>query len=133
VAAMRSVDDVERWCERRSWHGDEHGRSRWNRLRRRHQADPAGQTPDFPSYLYVTYLPANGDAVLIYKPRGVVPSALPPGTTVDLGGGDDPRVFRIGGPPFGAEMVVAVATASPLFTDAIPVFRDRARLSDRAS
>jgi hypothetical protein len=79
----------------------------------------AVKTPDFPSYLYVTYLPANGDAVLLYKPRGVVPQALPPRTVVNLGGGDDPRVFRIG-PPFGAEMVIAVATASPLFTDAIP-------------
>jgi hypothetical protein len=79
----------------------------------------AVKTPDFPSYLYVTYLPANGDAVLLYKPRGVVPQALPPRTIVNLGGGDDPRVFRVG-PPFGAEMVIAVATASPLFTDGIP-------------
>jgi hypothetical protein len=44
---------------------------------------------------------------------------LPPGTSVDLGGGDDKRVFRIG-PPYGDEMVIAVATASPLFTDGIP-------------
>jgi hypothetical protein len=77
------------------------------------------RTPDFPSYLYVTYLPASGDAALLYKPRGIVPQALPPRTTVTLGGGEDPRVFQIG-PPFGAEMVIAVATASPLFTDAIP-------------
>jgi len=77
------------------------------------------KTPDFASYLYVTYLPANGDAVLLYKPRGVVPQALPAHTTVDLGGGRDPRVFQVG-PPFGAEMVIAVATASPLFTDGIP-------------
>jgi hypothetical protein len=76
-------------------------------------------TPDFPSYLYVTYLPANGDAVLLYKPPGIVPQAIPPRTVVDLGGGSDPRIFRVG-PPFGAEMVVAVATASPLFTDGIP-------------
>jgi hypothetical protein len=75
--------------------------------------------PDFPSYLYVTYLPASGDAVLLYKPRGIVPQALQAGAVVTLGGGDDPRVFRVG-PPFGAEMVVAVATASPLFTDGIP-------------
>jgi len=77
------------------------------------------RTPDFPSYVYVTYLPANGDAVLLYKPRGVVPQALPPRTIINLGQGDDPRVFQIG-PPFGAEIVIAVATASPLFTDGIP-------------
>jgi C1A family cysteine protease len=77
------------------------------------------KTPDFPSYLYVTYLPASGDAVLLYKPRGTVPQALPPKSVVDLGGGRDPRVFKVG-PPFGPEMVIAVATASPLFTDGIP-------------
>jgi hypothetical protein len=76
-------------------------------------------SPDFPSYLYVTYLPASGDAVLLYKPPGIVPQALPARTIVDLGGGSDPRVFKVG-PPFGAEMVIAVATASPLFTDGIP-------------
>jgi hypothetical protein len=77
------------------------------------------RSPDFPSYLYVTYLPASGDAVLLYKPPGIVPQALPPRTIVDLGGGGDPRVFKVG-PPFGAEMVIAVATVSPLFTDGIP-------------
>jgi len=77
------------------------------------------RSPDFASYLYVTYLPASGDAVLLYKPPGVVPQALPPRTVVDLGAGTDPRVFRVG-PPFGAEAVIAVATASPLFTDGIP-------------
>jgi hypothetical protein len=77
------------------------------------------KTPDFPSYLYVTYLPASGDAVLLYKPRGMVPEPLAPRSIVDLGGGSDPRVFKVG-PPFGAEMVIAVATASPLFTDGIP-------------
>jgi Domain of unknown function (DUF4384) len=77
------------------------------------------KAPDFPSYLYVTYLPASGDAVLLYKPPGIVPQTLPARTVVDLGGGNDPRVFRVG-PPFGAEMIVAVATASPLFTDGIP-------------
>src|SRR6185312_1061943 len=77
------------------------------------------RSPDFPSYLYVTYLPASGDAVLLHKPPGVVPQALPPRTIVDLGGGGDPRVFKVG-PPFGDEVVIAVATASPLFTDGIP-------------
>jgi papain like protease/uncharacterized protein DUF4384 len=77
------------------------------------------RSPDFASYLYVTYLPASGDAVLLYKPPGIVPQALPPRTVVDLGAGGDPRVFKVG-PPFGAEAVIAIATASPLFTDGIP-------------
>ncbi len=77
------------------------------------------KTPDFPSYVYVTYLPASGDAVSLFKPRGIVPQPSPPGSVIDLGGGADPRVFRVG-PPFGPEMVLAIASASPLFADGLP-------------
>lgn len=77
------------------------------------------RTPDFPSYLYVAYLPASGAAVWLYQPLGFVPQALPPRTIVNLGGGDDPRTFKIG-PPFGVETVIAIAAASPLFTDGQP-------------
>lgn len=72
------------------------------------------RTPSFPTYLYVAYLQAGGDAVYLYRPSGPVPSALPPNATVTLGGDADSRKFKIG-PPFGREMVVAIASASPLF------------------
>ena len=77
------------------------------------------RTPDFPSYLYVLYIEANGEAVPLYKPPGLVPQALPAGTVVTLGDGADPRRFRVQA-PFGNEMLIAVAAASPLFTDGMP-------------
>lgn len=77
------------------------------------------KTPDFPSYLYVMYIEASGDAVPLSTPRGRVPQALPANTSLTIGGGADPRVFKIG-PPFGTEMLIAIAAASPLFTDGIP-------------
>ncbi|MBF0356651.1 MAG: DUF4384 domain-containing protein [Alphaproteobacteria bacterium] len=70
-------------------------------------------TPSFPSFVYLTYLQASGDAVHLVQPQGLVPKALPPNTKLTLGTPPGP-VFRIG-PPFGAEMIVAIASASPLF------------------
>jgi Domain of unknown function (DUF4384) len=71
-------------------------------------------TPDFPSYLYVTYLQAGGEAVHVQQaaPLG---RALPPNTRLRIGDrGPGETELRIG-PPFGEEMIIAIATASPLF------------------
>jgi hypothetical protein len=76
-------------------------------------------TPDYPTYLYVTYLQASGDAVHLVQPAGLVPKTLPPHTKVTLGGADGGPTYRIG-PPFGSEMIVAIATASPLFPSPRP-------------
>jgi hypothetical protein len=77
-------------------------------------------TPPWPAYLYVTYLQANGEAVHLNWPRGTSAAALPPGSRVVLGGGaaGQPN-WRIG-PPYGDEMVVVVASASPLFLGPMP-------------
>lgn len=75
-------------------------------------------TPAFPSYLYVTYLQSGGDAVHLMQPQGAVFKAFAPGSTVTLGLPPGP-VFRIA-PPLGPEMIVAVASASPLFKGARP-------------
>jgi len=76
-------------------------------------------TPDYPTYLYVTYLQASGDAVHLAQPTGLVPKALPPNTKVTLGAAPGGPTYRIG-PPFGGEMIVAVASASPLFSGPRP-------------
>ncbi|MBF0562866.1 MAG: hypothetical protein HQL37_12800 [Alphaproteobacteria bacterium] len=76
-------------------------------------------TPSYPSYLYVTYLQSGGDAVHLAQPQGLVPKALPPNTRVTLGVPPGP-VFRIG-PPFGPEMIIAIAAASPLFKEPRPL------------
>ena len=74
-------------------------------------------TPDFPSYLYVTYVEASGDAIHLYQPPGVLSRALAPGSRITIGGpGQEMRV----GAPFGPEMLVAIASGSPLFTGTRP-------------
>jgi hypothetical protein len=76
-------------------------------------------TPDFPSYLYVTYLQASGDAVHLHQPDALG-RALPPHTKLRLGGDEPGQAELRVTPPFGAEMVVAMATASPLFGEDRP-------------
>jgi hypothetical protein len=77
-------------------------------------------TPSYPSHLYVTYLQASGDAVHLYWPAGRFPKALPPGSKVTLGGGRNGEpTYRVGA-PFGDEVIVVIASASPLFQDAPP-------------
>jgi len=77
-------------------------------------------TPAFPSYLYVTYIEASGDAVHLYTPPNILGRALAPESRVRIGGvGPGQPDLRIG-PPFGAEAVVVVAAASPLFAAARP-------------
>ena len=77
-------------------------------------------TPAYPSYLYVTYLQASGDAVNLYWPEGRFPKALAPNTKITFGGGAGGEpVYRIAA-PFGDEIVVVVASASPLFQDELP-------------
>lgn len=71
------------------------------------------KTPDFPAYLYVTYLQSGGDAVhLVGWQEGE--KQYPPSTDVTFG--LDPKAprFRVS-PPFGGEMVIVVASREPLF------------------
>ncbi len=77
-------------------------------------------TPSYPSYLYVTYLQASGEAANLYWPQGRFPRAFPPNSKVTFGGGaGGGPVYRIA-PPLGDEIVIVVASASPLFQDEPP-------------
>jgi hypothetical protein len=77
-------------------------------------------TPSFPSHLYVTYLQANGDVVHLSWPDGRFPKPLPPNTRTTFGGGVGGQpTYRIS-PPVGDEMIIVVASASPLFQDELP-------------
>jgi len=69
-------------------------------------------TPDFPSYLYVSYVQADGQVVELHRLADQDGKPLPPNSPVTLGG---PQKFRISGPPFGEEIVLAVASRLPLF------------------
>jgi hypothetical protein len=87
-------------------------------------------TPDFPTYLYVSYLQASGDVVHLQWPGSSTGRPLAPGSRITLGGGQAGRPnYRIG-PPFGQEAIIIVASASPLFFGEIPKTQDdRAYLS----
>ena len=77
-------------------------------------------TPSYPSYLYVTYLQASGEAANLYWPQGRFPKAFPPKSKVTFGGGAGGEpIYRIA-PPLGDEIVIVVASASPLFQDEPP-------------
>jgi hypothetical protein len=72
------------------------------------------------SYLYVSYIQADGSVVHLVQPGAPVPQPTLPRRTLVFGTGDGgaPR-FTIG-PPFGREMVIAIASRSPLFDHALP-------------
>lgn len=77
-------------------------------------------TPSYPSYLYVTYLQTSGDAANLYWPQGRFPRAFPPKSKVTFGGGvGGEPIYRIT-PPLGDEIIIVVASASPLFQDELP-------------
>ena len=77
-------------------------------------------TPDYPSYIYLTYIQANGDAVYLVQPQGRLPKALPPHSHLVLGNGENGQARFTINPPFGDEMIVAIASASPLFDGELP-------------
>ncbi|MGD0958519.1 MAG: C1 family peptidase [Methylomonas sp.] len=88
-----------------------------------HQGDMLGievTTPSFPSYLYLTYIQANGEAIDLIHPDGLQPKPIPPDTRLLLGNGEDGGPKFTVSPPFGDEMLIAIASASPLFDEDLP-------------
>jgi hypothetical protein len=76
-------------------------------------------TPAFASYLYVTYLTASGEAVHLEWSPGIMSKPIAPNSKIRLGDKAKGLTFKIG-PPFGEEMIIAVASASPLFLGTVP-------------
>ena len=71
-------------------------------------------TPDFPSFLYVVYLQADGTVVNLVPRRGPIRRQFGPRTVLKFGDGKEGRQkFRVGAPA-GAETIVAIAARSPL-------------------
>jgi len=73
------------------------------------------RSPSQISYLYVAYIQADGSVVHLAQPNGVVPQPTLPNQTLVFGDGLEGRTKFTVGPPFGPEMVIAVASRSPLF------------------
>lgn len=77
-------------------------------------------SPPWPSYLQVVFIQADGTAVPLLQPDAGLMGATPPNSRIVIGDGrgGGPR-FTVS-PPFGEEIVVAVASRSPLFTAPLP-------------
>ena len=77
-------------------------------------------TPPTPSYLYLVYVQASGGVVYLVQPKGPAPTPQLQARTIVLGDGSHggPK-FTIDG-PYGDEMVLAIASQSPLFDEVRP-------------
>jgi predicted Ser/Thr protein kinase len=74
---------------------------------------PILKLPDFPSYLQVDYLSHDGSVLHLLSSVGVKGKAYPAGTTLTLGNAKE-GVGAVG-PPFGTDVILAVASSTPLF------------------
>jgi hypothetical protein len=74
------------------------------------------RSPDYPSYLYVAYLQADGTAAHLLRPSGG--TLTPAATLVRLGDTPGAARFRVG-PPYGHEMVIALAADHALLDEAL--------------
>jgi hypothetical protein len=75
------------------------------------------RSPAQATYIYVVYLQVDGSVVTLSQPPGVAAQPTPPGSTVAFG--DGPTGLTIGR-PFGREMIIALASPSPLFEQGLP-------------
>jgi hypothetical protein len=76
-------------------------------------------TPSSPAYVYVAYVQVDGSVVALMQPRSdLSPSRRSEKVVFGDGKGGSPR-FKAA-PPLGTEMVLAVASASPLFDGPLP-------------
>jgi hypothetical protein len=78
------------------------------------------RSPPQISYLYVSYVQADGSVVHLVQPEGLVAQPTLPGRTLTFGDGKEGRAqFNISA-PFGSEMIIAIASRSPLFDKQLP-------------
>jgi hypothetical protein len=74
------------------------------------------QSPNYPSYLYVAYIQADGTAAHLVRPNGDGLTAA--GTKIRLGDQQGQPKYRVGA-PYGHEMVVALASRQPLLDESL--------------
>ena len=67
------------------------------------------------SYLYVSYIQADGSVLHLVQPNALVPQPTLPRQTLEFGSGTDGQPKFTVSPPFGREMIIAIASRSPLF------------------
>ena len=88
-----------------------------------HAGDPLRiqvRSPGQISYLYVSYIQADGSVVQLVQPYGLVPQPTLPKQTMVFGSGEGGQPKFTVSPPFGREMIIALASRSPLFDHELP-------------
>lgn len=78
------------------------------------------ESPSTPSFLHVTYIQADGKAVHLVQSGATTLATIAPRSKLTLGDGRDGGPHFTVSPPFGDEIVVAVASAAPLFAEPRP-------------
>ena len=76
---------------------------------------------DFQGYLHVAYIQADGNVVNLVESDALTLSTLSPQTQLTFGDGLEGRPKFTVSAPFGNEMIVALASKSPLFADDRPL------------
>lgn len=77
-------------------------------------------SPPWPSYLQVVYIQADGTAVPLLQPDAAAMAATPPNSRIVIGDGKNGGPKFTVSPPYGEEIVIAVAGRSPLFAKPLP-------------
>ena len=77
--------------------------------------------PDFRGYLHVAYIQADGNVVNLVESDPLTLTTLPAKAALKFGDGKEGRPKFTVGAPFGNEMIVAVASKSPLFSKDRPL------------
>lgn len=78
------------------------------------------ETPDFPAYLHIAYVQADGTVVTLHQTDAAHLQTLPAHSTLVFGDGKDGRSRFTVSPPFGDEMLLVIASRSPLFASPRP-------------
>ena len=76
---------------------------------------------DFQGYLHLAYIQADGNVVNLVESDALTLSTLPAQTQLTFGDGLEGRPKFTVSAPFGNEMIVALASKSPLFADDRPL------------
>lgn len=72
-------------------------------------------TPNFPAFVYLVYLQADGSVVNLVPRVGPIRKQYPPHSVLTFGDGKDGRQRFTAVAPAGAEAIIAIAARSPIF------------------
>ena len=90
------------------------------------------RSPNFSSFLYVDYFTADGKVFHLFPERQQPEASFTPDEAILIGGPGGRGLKATIGPPFGLDMVVALASEKPLSPRGAADRRDGRRTSERA-